>query len=901
MDWLRTFANRCAALFRAPALDAELDDELRQHIDLAAAENLRHGMSPEDARAAALREFGGVTQTRERYRLRRGLPLFEHLARDVRFGLRQLIKSPAFTLTAVLTLALGIGANSAVFSVVNSILLRPLPFPHPDRLVRIVSVNGQTGIGASPPDIRDFARQNHTFDYLVVFDQWRKNVSVSPGGENPENVHVGLGPLQLFQALGIHTMLGRLFTDDEGLEGRNHVALISQRFWQSHYGRDPKILSRTITINGIPYSIVGVLPEPVPGWIRGIGTSFDVWEPFLPTADVWSENTRSGRDYATLGLLKPGVSLQQAEADLRTIAGNLAATYPVDRGWSVALEPLVVARGGDLRPHLYLLMGAVTLILLIACSNLAALLLARNTARRREFTMRAALGASRATLVRQILVETMLVSLLGGALGVGFASTIDIVLRSHHPQAISQLADISLDWHVLFFTFTIIVGTSLLFGLAPAVLNTRINFTDVLKEGSRGSSAPLRHWFRRALVVGQIALSLMLMVGAALFVQTIGRLLSQQMGFRSDHLLKAHLFLPSAQYPTPQSVTHFCDVLAERLRALPGVRDASVTSIYPPYERWTMPFSLEGHPISRVEDVPKTFFGVTDAYYLRTAGIALVKGRDFSASDRETTPIVAIVNQAFVNRFLRGPNGGENPLGRRVLIGAQPSAGLVDRFINDQNVLLLIVGVMADSKNNGLASPAEPQLIALIRQVPAVNYGFKDVILRTTVAPESMEQTLVDQVHALDPRLPVSEMMTLNEDMEAMTGDQRFTTLILSGFAALGLVLAVIGIYGVISYLVAQRNVELGIRMALGAARSNVLWLIVRQGLMLGAFGVALGLIGTAIASRGLSSLLFGISALDVLTLSAASLFLLLVALAASAIPARRATRIDPIQVLRSE
>jgi predicted permease len=897
MEWLRIVISRCSAIFSSKRLDEDLDAEMRTHIDLAMEDNLKSGLSPDAARSAALREFGGLTQIKESYRMQRGAPLVEQLGRDVRFGVRQLAKSPAFTLTAVLTLALGIGANSAVFSVLDSVLLRPLPFPNANRLVRILSVHGDERDGASPPDARDFARQNHTFEYLVVFDQWRKNVITAKTGDNPESMGVGLGPLELFQALGIHPILGRLFTADEGTVGRNHVALISQPFWRNRYARDPNILGRTITINGLSYSIVGVLPDSIPGWVRGVNVPLDVWEPFLPTPDVWSEATRGGRDYATLGLLKPGVSIQQADADLETVAGNLAATYPIDQGWSVALEPLIVARSGDLRPQLYLLMGAVTLILLIACSNLAALLLARNTACQREFAMRAALGARRVTLIRQILIETLLVSLLGGSCGVAFAATIDLVIRRSHPRSMAQLAEIGLDWRVLLFTFLIAVATSLVFGLAPAILNTRINFAEALKEGSRGSSAPLRHGFRKVLVIGQIALSLMLTVGAALLVQTIARLETQDMGFRSDHLLKAHFFLPDQQYPTPEMKTRFCDALGGQLRALPGVRDASITSIYPPHERWEMMFSLEGHPISRAQDIRLTFFGVTDVPYLKTAGIPIVKGRDFLQTDRENTPVVAIINQTFVNRFFRDAD----PLGKRILLGAQPGAGVEAPYMHEQSVFVTVVGVMADSKNDGLSQPVAPQLITLFRQMPVVNYGFKDFIVRSDVPPQTLEHEIEQRFHAFDPRLPLSEMMTITETVEGMTADKRFTSLILSAFAVLGLVLAVVGIYGVVSYLVAQRNQELGLRLALGAARSHVLWLVARQGLVLALAGVAIGLGGTAIASRGLSSLLFGISALDPLTLSTASLLLLLVALAACAIPARRATRIDPMQVLRTE
>jgi predicted permease len=897
MDSMRMLVSRCAAMFRKQELDEELDAELRAHLDHAVEENLKRGLSPDEARRSALRKFGGVTQVKETYRMQRGAPFIEQIGRDLRFGMRQLAKSPSFTLTAVLTLALGIGANFAVFSVLNGVLLRPLPFANSDRLVRILSVHLDVTVGPSALDARDFERQNRTFEKMAVFDQWRKNVITSKAGDHPESMGVGLGPLELFEALGIHPVIGRLFTRDEGTIGRNHVALIAESFWQSHYARDPAILGKTITINGQSYSIIGVLPAALPGWLRGVSRPLEIWEPFLPTPDVWDDRNRGGRDNTQVGLLKPGVTIQQAEADLRTIAANLASTYPIDKDWSVKVQPLIAGRAGDLGPQLYLLMGAVTLILLIACSNLAAMLLARNTARRREFAMRAALGAGRMTLVRQILVETLLVSVIGGGCGVALAGAIDLLIRQTHPARIPQLADINLDWRVLVFTFLIAVGTSLIFGLAPAVMNTKINFADALKEGARGSSAPLRHGFRKTLVIGQIALSLMLTVSAALLLQTIVRLEQQDMGFRADHLLKAHFFLPGEQYPSPEAITRFCDAFGDRIRALPGVRDVSVTTIYPPWERWDMMFTLEGHPVSRLEEMQSAFFGVTDAYYLKTAGIPLLKGRDFSPSDRENTPVVAIVNQTFADRYF--PH--EDPLGKRIDLGKPPNLGTPVLWLGNQTVPATVIGVMADSKNNGLASPAAPQLIMLFRQMPLVNFGFKDVMVRSDMPAQTLEHSIEQQFHSIDPHLPLSEMATMTEVIEGFTSDKRFTGIILSAFALLGLVLAVVGIYGVISYLVAQRNQELGIRLALGADRANVLWLIVRQGLMLGVTGVCIGLAGTAITSRSLKSLLYNISALDVLTLISASAFLLLVALAASAIPARRATKIDPIQVLRAE
>jgi putative ABC transport system permease protein len=834
---------------------------------------------------------------KEGHRMQLGAPLLEQLGRDLRFGLRQMVKSRAFTLTAGLTLALGIGANSAVFSVLNAILLRPLPFPNAARLVRIYSVVKNESVGPSPLDSRDFSLQNHTFERVAVFDQWRKNVITAETGDNPENVNVGLGNLDLFEALGIRPVMGRLFTADESLPGRNHVALIAESFWQSHYARDPGILGRTIAINGVSYSIIGVLPQAIPGWLRGVNRDLEVWEPFVPVPGIWNDSERAERGFTSVGLLRQGVAIQQAQADLATVAASLATAYPIDHGVGVKVEPLVASRAGDLRPQLYLLMGAVTLIMLIACSNLAALLLARNTARQREFAMRAALGARRSTLVGQILVETLLLALLGGVCGVAFAAGIDLLVRHRHPQNLPLLAEVTLDWRVLLFTFLAAVCASILFGLAPAILSSKINLVDALKEGARGSSARLRHGFRKVLVISQIALSLMLTVSAALFLQTIMRLVNQEMGFRADHLLKAHFFLPGAQYPSPDAITRFCDEYAARLRALPGVRDVSITTIYPPFERWDEMFTVEGHPVSRAEGVPTTYFGVTDALYLKTAGIPLLKGRDFSDSDRENTPVVAIVNQTFANRFLRN----EDPLEKKIDLGSPPNVPIQDPWLRDGVVPVTVIGVMADSKNDGLALPVEPQLITLFRQMPRVNFGFKDVLVRSATAPETIENAMQQQFHSIDPRLPLSEMMPMDEHIAEQTTDRRFTGEILAAFAVLGLVLAVVGIYGVVSYLVAQRNLEIGIRLALGAGRSHVLWLIVRQGLLLGAAGVCIGLVGTAAAARSLESVLYRISALDAVTLTSASVFLLLVALAASAIPARRATSIDPIKALRTE
>jgi putative ABC transport system permease protein len=554
-------------------------------------------------------------------------------------------------------------------------------------------------------------------------------------------------------------------------------------------------------------------------------------------------------------------------------------------------------RTGDLRPLLLLLMGAVGLILLIACSNLAALLLARTTARRREFAMRRALGAGRAALARQVLTEILVLSLMGCAGGLTLAWGATRTLRMTDPGKIPQLLALTVDLRVVLFTLAAGVGTCLVFGVAPALLSTRSDAAGALKEGDRTSSGTSRQGFRKALVTAQIALSLMLLVGAGLLIQTLERLQNQDLGFRVDHLMRGHLYLPPTQYPTAETITQFCDRLTERIRAVPGVRDVSVTTIYPPNDRWRMMFSIEGRAVSRVEDVPSTIFGVVDANYLRTAGIPVVEGRDFSESDGEGALPVAIVNQAFVKQYF----SGEDPIGRRIELGAPPSLTAQDLWMGTQRETVTIAGVMRDNCDQGLGLPVVPQLIALFRQTPAVNFGFKDVLVRSNVAPDALEQAVAQQLHALDPQLPLSEVETMNEYLDDVTAEKRFTSVILESFAGIGLVLAVVGVYGVIAYMVAQRTQEIGIRLALGAPRSAVVWLVSSQGLRMALAGIAVGLLGTMLAARSLAGLLYGISALDPLTLGSAAMALIAVALAACALPARRAARIDPMHALRTE
>ena len=881
--------------------DVDLERELRSDLELEEEEQRKTGVSPEEAPYAARRAFGNLTLIREQTHEAWGWATLERSMEDLRYALRQVRKSPGFATVVVLVLALGIGANASVFSVLNAVVLRPLEFPNADRLVEVTSLKNGKPVGTSAPDVKDFAAQSRTFEKMAVYDEWRKNVSFSPDREDAQELLVGLAPPELFEALGVQPLLGRLFTAEEGLAGRNHVALISESFWRAHFQRDPKILGHILTINEQPYTIVGVIPDTIPGWISASYNQLRelaVWEPFLPAAGVWSEQSRSGRGYGTIGLLKPGVSIREAQADLARIAQNLAATHPVDQDMGVEVIPLEHMRSGELKPLLWLLMGAVALILLIACSNLAALLLARNTARQREFALRKALGAGRAALVRQVLTETLLLSLIGTGCGLAMAWGTTRTLRMIDPGHLPQLVDLTLDWRVLVFTAAAGLGTCLFFGMAPALLSTRVDPVGVLKDGARSSSGSSRQMFRRMLVTAQISLSLMLLVGAGLLIQTLERLQNQDLGFRTDHLMHGQFYLPSAQYPTPESIDEFCDRLTERLRAFPGVRSVSITEIFPPSDRWMMMFSIQGRAIPKREDIPSTVFGVVDANYLHTAGIALVRGRDFSESEGEKTMPVAILNQAFVKTFF--PH--EDPIGRRIEVGAPVGLIAQDEWMGSKRVTVTVIGVMRDNRDQGLALPVAPQLIGLFRQMPPpVNSGFKDLLVRSDVTPESLFPAIERQVHALDPLVPLSEEQTMNAYLGDLTAVQRFTSVVLASFAGLGLVLAAIGIYGVIAYLVAQRTQEIGIRLALGAPRSAMIRLVSFQGLQMALTGVAIGLVGTVLASRSMGSMLYGISALDPLTLAAASIVLIGIALLACTLPARRAAKIDPIQALRGE
>ena len=900
MRWWPKFSKR----------EEELDEEILAHLAIEVKQRIEAGETPEQAERAAHRQFGNVALAMEVTLSMWGYAWFESLCQDLKYAARTMRKTPGFTTVAILTLALGIGANTAIFSVIDAALLRPLPFSGADRLVCISATkNGAPlGGGPSPMDLRDFSNASHSFESLVVYDHWRKNVSGILGSNQPEEMVVGLVPGRYFELLRIQPVMGRLFTEEENREGKNYVAAIGSNFWKTRFGGDPGILGRTVRINGENYVIVAVMPDVIPPWMDQVSAPISIWTPFAFN-DLWTEAARGARGDSALGRLKDGVSYDQARTELATLAADLAREHPIDQGISATVEPLVDTRAGPVRPVLLMLAGAVGMVLLIACSNLAGLLLARNSVRYREIAVRAALGAGRGRLLRQLLIETLLLSLSGEAVGLVLSSvTSAALLRMYTDGAVPytgsfnslpQFWSAGVDLRVLLFTLGISILTAVLFGLAPAFAGTRVSLADTLKEGGRGGAVGAgRQRFRRILVIAEMALSLVLVVAAGLLVQSVIRLQRQNPGFRPDHLLKAHFFLPAAHFPNPAAITRFCDDFGQRVRALPGVLDASVTTIFPPYIRWIQMFTINGRPVSRLADVPTARFGVVEAPYLRVMGMKLVAGRDFAESDTATSLPVAVVNEEFVRRFFPG----EDPIRRQIRLGPPP--GLVGSARGDAGAgsgSMTIVGVVGNFLNAGMAQPPSPQIIALFGQQPDVNYGFKDIVVRTAMDPASIAPAVAQQLRSLDPDVPLGEIQTMPGHVSSYTLDARFTTVLLGLFAALGTILAVIGAYGVVSYLVAQRTHELGVRIALGADSHRILWLVLRQGLSMGLAGIALGLAGSLAMRQFLARLLYGVSGTDSWTLGGASLLLLLVVATASAVPGRRAMRIDPVKALRNE
>jgi len=802
---------------------------------------------------------------------------------DLRFALRQLRKSPGFTLIAVITLALCIGANTAIFSVVNAVLLRPLPYPHSEQLVRVFGSQPQLALApSSPANFLEWKEENQVFERIGTYVGQGFNLL---GGDKPERVIGARVSADLLPLLGVQPALGRLFTNDEDQEGRGQVVIVSHDFWRSRFGGGPNIVRQTITLNDRPYTVIGVMP---PGFAFP-STRTQVWVPIAFNAA--ERKTRDTNFIDVIARLKPGVSIEQARANMNAVARSQTERYPkTNTGVGVKVVSLQEHIVGNVRPMLVVLLGAVAFVLLIACANVANLLLARAAARQREMAIRGALGASRSRVVRLLLTESVLLAVVGGAFGLLLAFWSLGLLVSLKPANLPRLAEIGVDRTVFLFTLAVSVVTGLLFGVAPALQVSKMDLNEGLKESSLGGTdSPRRHRLRALLVVSEVALSLVLLVGAGLMIRSFSRLLAVDPGFKADHVLTAFVSLPVSKYPKREEQTAFFDRLLERLRNVPGVSAAGLVTDIPLYGGSSTGFDVDGRPEALPGQRPMTDYRLINADYFAAMGMKLVKGRAFSRYDTEAAPGVVIINETMATRFF----AGEDPIGRRLDLSGDP------KDLRD------IVGVVGDVRNYGVDEEVKPEVyVPFLQSAPDYLSGVVSavtIVVRSAIEPTALAAALREQVQALDKDQPVSELRTMEWYLADYMAQRRFNMLLLGAFAGVALVLAAVGIYGVIAYTVTQRTHEMGIRIALGAKGGDILRLVFRNAMATTLTGIALGLSAAFALTRLLRSLLYQVSPTDPVVFAAIPLLLLSVAVIATYLPARRATLVDPIEALRAE
>jgi putative ABC transport system permease protein len=806
------------------------------------------------------------------------------LVQDFRYGIRILLKNPGFTVVAVLTLALGIGANTAIFSVVNTVLLRPLPYPHADRIV-VVGQEWMGGAGDfSPADFLDVQSQNHTFEHLAATREWNFNLSA---GDRPERIIGDAVSTNLFSLLGVEPVLGRGFVPEDGGHRTNRVVVLSYGLWQRHFGGNASVLGEKLDLNGEPFTIVGVMPR---GFAYPEGA--ELWVPpryAVPAhplrLDVDPATMRGSHYFESIARLRPHVTLDETRADLAVIFKNVARAHSDSdlkdgKPWVNTLHEEEV---GNVRPALLVLLGAVGLVLLIACANVASLIMARGVSRRKELAVREALGAGRARVIRQLLTESMLLALLGGGLGIFLAFWGFAPLAALVPGELKGFAQLSVDLRVLSFTVALSLLAGLVFGLAPALTGARPKLFDTLKEGGRSSTFG-RHRGQEILVVAETAIALVLLVGAGLLLKSFVRILSVDEGFDPDHVLTLQIFLPQARYPEPQSRNNFVGQILTSVKALPGVEAASVATRLPLNPGGSSRgIIIEGrtYPPERQGEEITPSYSVASPDFFSALRIPLLKGRFFADADDARSAHVCIINKTMAKTFWPG----EDPVGKRI------------RTDTDE-AWMQIVGVVGDVQQHQLGEPVRSMFYAPYTQDP---WPFMDIAVRTSSEPASLAAPVERAVLDLDGTQPVYNVRTMQEVVSRSVAGRRFNVVLLGLFAALALCLTAIGIFGVISFAVTQRTHEIGIRIALGAERRDVLRLVVGHGIVLTLIGLGLGVAGAFVLTRFLSSLLFAVKATDPVTFVSVSIMLFAVALLASYIPARRATRVDPMVALRYE
>ena len=811
------------------------------------------------------------------------------LIQDIRYGVRMLLKSPSVSIVATIALALGIGANTAIFSVVNAVLLRPLPFPNSEALTSVYksSKDGRVLRGSySYPDFFDLRTQNNIFERVTCYHD--SDFILTQRGE-PVRLTGVVSTADLLPLLGVAPMLGRGFVPEEDKPSSSRVVVLSQSAFEKYFGADPNILNQPITIDGKPFTVVGVMPSGFQFPIQN--DPIDLWTTIAGDATGKEPVTeqRGAHFLRVIGRLKPGVTERQAQADVDTIAKRLEQQYPdtnTRRGFYV--EQTLRSMVADIRPALLILLGAVSFVLLIACANVANLLLARAMSRYKEMAIRSALGASRWRVIRQLLIESVLLSVVGGAIGLLLAVWWSDLLIALGKQNIPRAVQVGLDWRVLLYTLIVSVGTGVLFGLAPAFhSSSKTGLSESLKEGVRSaSSGAAKNRLRASLVVSEVAVAVVLLVGAGLLIKSLWLLHTVNPGLDPTNILTFNIALPEVKYRSEQQSRFFGD-LKTRLQSVPGVQ--SVSSVYPlplSGDRFTISFQIDGRPVAP-KDEPSGDVFVVDPGYFKTMGIAVRQGRDFNERDQHKSPQVVIVNETFAR--LHFPN--EDIIGKRIKPG-------IGTFEDEDTPMREIVGVVGDVKNRALSTAPQAAYYLPQTQVP---FSQMIMVVKTIGDPHGMVKPATKEVAAMDADLPVFGVKTMEEYISQSVSTPRFNTTLLSIFAAVALVLTVVGLYGVMSYAVAQRTNEIGIRMALGAQTRDVLALIIKQGFQLVLLGLAIGLLSAFALMKIISGLLFGVTTKDPFTFVAVTVVLTFIALLACYVPARRATRVDPLEALRYE
>jgi putative ABC transport system permease protein len=853
--------------------DEELDKELRFHLDQYASDLIARGLAPEEARRQARLAFGGPQQVKEMCREALGMRWLEDLLQDVRYGARVLLKNPGFSLVAIITLGLGIGANTAIFSFVNAVLLRPLPYPEPERLVWAWgNIQGGTNrASVNPLDFIDYQTGNQSFAQLAAsFSQG--SFATLTGSGAPERLRSDVVTANYFDVLGFQPALGQGFIAEHEQTGRGQVVILSEGLWRRRFGGDPSLIGKALTLNGESFTVIGVMPAdfqpPQPA---------ELWVP-MPVRNLTS--SRKAHFIRPVGRLRPGVTLAAAQAEMDGIARRLEETYPEDKNWSLRLVPLQEHMVGNIRQPLWTLLGAVGFVLLIACANVANLMLARAASRHREIAVRAAMGASRRRIVRQLLTESLLLSLVGGLFGVLLGVWTLNWLVSISAGNIPDWVRVGIDARVLGFTLAATMLTGLLCGLAPALQASRPNLVGTLKEGARGASDGKGHKRVRGLwVVCEVALAVVLLVGAGLLIRSFIRLQQVDPGFDAKNVFTLRLDLPEGRYKQPEQVENFYDQLQQQLAALPGVEAVGTVSELPMSGQANdFPFHVEGAPRDPDNFVTADYRRVNQDYF-RAMKIPLLRGRQFTAWEARTGSRVVVISEEMAEQFFPDTD----PLGKRLVI-----------FGDDQPYE--IIGIAGDVRHSGLTGDVYQTMYA-----PSLRRLMNNLVIRTAGPPLNLEAEVRRAVRAADKDVPIPALRSMEELVGDSVAQPRMNTLLLSALAGLALALALVGIYGVTSYSVAQRTHEIGVRMALGAQARAVLRLVVTQGMRLAFVGVLIGLLASFALTRLMSSLLFGVSANDPLTFGGVALLLLLIALLACYLPARRAMEVDPLVALRHD